>query len=318
MNTTWKRNLQRRGFTLVELLVVIAIIGVLVALLLPAVQAAREAARRMQCANNLKQVGLAAQNFHDVRGFLPPSRLGNNPNNADVNWLTWAVIIMPYIEQGNYYHQWDETRGYEAHSAAVTKNAVPAYFCPSRRAPNQTFSNNSPSGGLGDFAACGGRGQSDGINKNGVINPEANGAMIGGKWEINAAGTKLLKWTGVISFASITDGASNTFLVGEKHVRRTTEFGKGEDRTVYSSKVNNTYRRFAGIDGDGVTEYKLGNWNFNDVVQGVDNRSFGSMHPGVVQFVFCDGSVRAFPHSTDIATLGRLAQRDDGEPITDK
>src|SRR5688572_11114254 len=105
----------KSAFTLVELLVVIAIIGVVVALLLPAVQAAREAARRAQCANHLKQLGLAGQNFHDVRLFLPPSRLGNNPSNPDVNWVTWAVIIMPYIEQGNRYEKWNLKLGYENH-----------------------------------------------------------------------------------------------------------------------------------------------------------------------------------------------------------
>src|SRR5437773_12049523 len=93
----------RRAFTLVELLVVIAIIGVLVALLLPAVQMARESARRTQCSNHLKQLGLAAQNFNDVRGWLPPSRVSNDgTDSANQNWLTWAVIMLPYVEQQNY------------------------------------------------------------------------------------------------------------------------------------------------------------------------------------------------------------------------
>ena len=83
---------RRWAFTLVELLVVIAIIGVLVALLLPAVQMARESARRTQCSNHLKQLGLAAQNFHDVKGALPPARLGNSGN-----WLTWAVVMLPFV-----------------------------------------------------------------------------------------------------------------------------------------------------------------------------------------------------------------------------
>src|SRR5262245_49892018 len=101
----WKR---RHGFTLVELLVVIAIIGVLVALLLPAVQSARESARRSQCSNHLKQLGLGAQNFHDVRNFLPPNRISQPPPAiADgVDYLTWAVVIMPFIEQQNFYQMW--------------------------------------------------------------------------------------------------------------------------------------------------------------------------------------------------------------------
>src|SRR5438874_6186566 len=111
----------RSAFTLVELLVVIAIIGVLVALLLPAVQAAREAARRTQCSNHLKQLGLGAQNFNDVRGYLPPSRVSNDATDANQNWVTWAVIMLPFIEQQNYYTQWDVTMPYELHSVNVTK-----------------------------------------------------------------------------------------------------------------------------------------------------------------------------------------------------
>src|SRR5499427_6896199 len=93
---------KRRAFTLVELLVVIAIIGVLVALLLPAVQAAREAARRMRCQNNLKQIGIAAHNFHDVNGELPRAF-------SPITGLSWQVNILPFIEQQSLYNQFDTT-----------------------------------------------------------------------------------------------------------------------------------------------------------------------------------------------------------------
>src|SRR6188768_3355844 len=106
-------------FTLVELLVVIAIIGVLVALLLPAVQMARESARRTQCGNHLKQLGLASQNFNDIRGFLPPARVSNDATDAAKNWVTWAVLILPYVEQQNFYSQWDVTAPYESHNVQV-------------------------------------------------------------------------------------------------------------------------------------------------------------------------------------------------------
>src|SRR5215470_2317231 len=98
---------KRAAFTLVELLVVIAIIGVLVALLLPAVQMARESARRTQCANHLKQLGLAAQNFNDIRSWLPPTRVSNDSSDANQNFVTWAVLLLPYVEQQNFYGQWD-------------------------------------------------------------------------------------------------------------------------------------------------------------------------------------------------------------------
>src|SRR5262245_3709921 len=115
----------RRAFTLVELLVVIAIIGVLVALLLPAVQAAREAARRAQCQNHLKQLGLGIHNCEDTFKSLPHTRMDNR--------YTWAVEIMPFIEQKNLFEQWNLTKSYYTQTAPARLTAVPIYFCPSRR-----------------------------------------------------------------------------------------------------------------------------------------------------------------------------------------
>ena len=97
---------QRPAFTLIELLVVIAIIAVLIGLLVPAVQKVREAANRLQCANNLKQLGLGAHNFQSSYGFLPPAWIGSNALDPD-GWATWAVLILPYIEQEAVYKQWN-------------------------------------------------------------------------------------------------------------------------------------------------------------------------------------------------------------------
>jgi prepilin-type N-terminal cleavage/methylation domain-containing protein len=321
----------KTGFTLVELLVVIAIIGVLVALLLPAVQAAREAARRTQCSNHLKQLGLGAQNFHDVRGFLPPNRLGNVPSGgvngiappADTAWLTWAVILLPYIEQQNFYQQWDEYAIYPSHSVTVTRQAVPVYFCPSRRRPTTAFSNDTPSGGLSDYAACPGRGNNDGIGINGVENAEARGSMICARWIINPNVTpwRLIEWKGTVRLANVTDGTSNTFLIGEKHVRWMNAagtgrfvFGTGDDRSVYNESNHNNFRRFAGLGYDGV-QYSIARYVDSQSVQAVDNRKFGSRHPGVCQFVLCDGSVASIKETIDITVLGNLAERDDGNSI---
>lgn len=306
-----------RAFTLVELLVVIAIIGVLVALLLPAVQQARESARRTQCSNHAKQLGLAAHNFHDIRNWLPPSRVSNDNTDANQNWVTWAVLMMPYVEQQNFYTQWDITMAYELHNAQVTKQAVPVYFCPSRRRPTQAFSNDTPSGGLSDFASCGGRGANDGVPANGVPNQYAHGAMICARWTMKTSPLRVQDWNGLIRMAVITDGTSNTFLMGEKTVRRTTKWGQGEDRSVYTGGNLNNSRRFAGVDLKTGDNYKLDGFTAAEVVQGVDNQTFGSMHPSTVTFAMCDGSVKAVAKNISLVTLGNLAERDDGNSIGD-
>jgi prepilin-type N-terminal cleavage/methylation domain-containing protein/prepilin-type processing-associated H-X9-DG protein len=295
---------RRRGFTLVELLVVIAIIGILIALLLPAVQAARESARRTQCTNNLKQLALGAHSFHDTKKFMPPGRL-------DTDYLTWAVVMLPYIEELNYYQQWDEKMLYSAQPVRVTRRGVNAYFCPSRRSPDQFFSNDNPSGGLSDYAACAGTGTGDGVN--------ANGVMIAAT--VTKNGNLITTWRGSVTMASIKDGTSNTVLIGEKHIRKLNAQGTGafqqgtaDDRTVYGATNANNYRRFAGLGSDGAL-YNLARYDLNSFVQATDNRKFGSGHPGGCQFALCDGSVRMVTDRVDVAILTRLANRSDGQPL---
>jgi prepilin-type N-terminal cleavage/methylation domain-containing protein len=122
---------RRRAFTLIELLVVIAIISVLVGLLLPAVQRAREAANRISCANNLKQIGLAFHQYENVNGVYPPSALARGK-------ATWAVLILPHMEQDNLFRQWDIARTYYEQVPAAREATVRSFLCPSRRSASDS------------------------------------------------------------------------------------------------------------------------------------------------------------------------------------
>jgi prepilin-type N-terminal cleavage/methylation domain-containing protein len=207
----------RRAFTLIELLVVIAIIAILMALLLPAVQKVREAANKMTCANNLKQMGIACHAYHNDYSTLPPSRLANN-------YATWCVMIQPYIEQQGLYKDWDLSRRYvDQPVAAVRTTSLKLFYCPSRRNPPLQSEPGGPDGNfpgaLGDYAGCGGdrmgyNGELDGFNA--TTGGGANGVMVIAESQV--ASNRLTFWAGQMRIAYIFDGTSNTFLIGERHV----------------------------------------------------------------------------------------------------
>src|SRR5262245_6430170 len=199
---------RNRGFTLVELLVVIAIIGVLVALLLPAVQAAREAARRSQCQNNLRQQGLAFHNFHDTQGTLPP---GTGPNPCC--WGTWQVLVLPYLEQQNVsdlYENWggDDTthtprlRYADApNTTNVTTKRFKAFTCPSDRP-------NAPTGNMTSHNYAvnyGNTGYAQQLTLNNVQFGQA---------PFSRAKNPANRFAGV-RLAELSDGTSNTMLAAE-------------------------------------------------------------------------------------------------------
>jgi prepilin-type N-terminal cleavage/methylation domain-containing protein len=300
---------RQAGFTLVELLVVIAIIGVLVALLLPAVQMARESANRMSCSNNMKQVGLALHNFHDTNKALPPHRL-------TFNYLTWPVMVMPFIEQQPLYDRFNIRASYASQPADVVQTNVEAYVCPSRRA-TPAISIGEPTqpidpvqdGATGDYG--GNAGDNAGWdNGPSASKPAPNGVFVHG--QMTTVGGLIQTFKYDINFASISDGLSNTILIGEKAVDvSAVNHGGGEgDGPIYSGTAvcytARTGGAFAGTIAQSIRLPPPGPGTYP---------IWGSFHPGVCQFTLCDGSVRQIVTTLDQNTLHRLSVRDDGKPV---
>ncbi|MBA3481747.1 MAG: DUF1559 domain-containing protein [Pirellulales bacterium] len=315
---------QKHGFTLVELLVVIAIIGVLVALLLPAVQAAREAARRSQCSNNLKQFGLAYLNYESSKGALPPSRVPCHHGS-------WYSEIWPFLEQGALAGRWDPVLSYHFQPLENIQAQVPGFYCPSRRSAgtgadllsidgDQRRSVSHRPGALGDYASCSGDGHVLTDIDVGLIGSPPNDP--GGISQVpDPIGTtpvagiqpcggtdpdfKFKGMTPQIKLKSITDGTSNTLMVGEKHLP-TQGFGQGQfcDSSIYNPDGICHIVRWAGL-GYGIA------LNPDQLFSAYQYTTYGSHHPEVCQFVFVDGSVRTMAVSTDAQSLGYLAVRND-------
>jgi prepilin-type processing-associated H-X9-DG protein len=324
--------------------VVIAIIAILIALLVPAVQKVREAANRASGTNNLKQIGLACHNFHDTSRFLPPSTIRDD-------WPTWAVLILPYIEQDNIYKVWNLQLRYVEQTGTPDPRLhnIATFFCPSRRSPSAVgFSvNDMPGaadpasalgprpGGLGDYA-CNSGNNSTNNRPNGAmtvanaVGVHPDGKTITGDFNRSPLNTRITTLRGVINFASITDGTSNTLLIGEKHIRPSSRDGKNEDRTIFSGSNANTFSRLAGIPPagvaqvDGVMQYPLIQSELDETEATSKppgpydcNTAFGGPHPGICMFLFCDGSVKGVNSAVTFTTLTRLAVRNDGLPVPD-
>jgi hypothetical protein len=273
----------------VDLLVVIAIIGILVALLLPAVQAAREAARRTQCSNNLKQISIAVHNYHDTLGALPPGQPGGLSGSSAF------AAILPFIEQGNMYDKYDFSKGNsDPANVAVVSQKVKAFICPScvfmrevpiitpdcdaKRAPGTyAFS-------AGSLYAAGG------VITNGAIN--------------NAD-------SGMTSLASITDGTSNTFLSGESHwAFKDYKFTSGP----CNGQIRGGFTYWSSPYPLATLFSTQGGFNHKELA-GVSTRlaNFRSNHPAGVNMSNCDGSVSMWSTNTDQAILDAMATRNGGE-----
>jgi len=305
----------RRGFTLIELLVVIAIIAILIGLLVPAVQQVREAANVTKCKNNLKQMGVAFHNHHDVHKCFPSggtfwsdtTRVMTNGSPA--NWRSqswgWAYQILPYIEQGVLWSSTPDDK--------VAGTPVIMYFCPSARGPT-TFPY-SQAGGTGiramiDYAGNGGTwggwgGLDSGSNSlDGSIVPSKDrGTTVNG-----GSGRR-------VRFANITDGTSNVIMVGEKFLDGPAISGTGpacNDDQGYVDGWDNDAICFAyGQNGSGGPVVTPTRSSAN--TGGTCGLTFGSVHRQCMM-VFCDGSVHGIGFSISPTAWVRLCSATDGQP----
>jgi prepilin-type N-terminal cleavage/methylation domain-containing protein/prepilin-type processing-associated H-X9-DG protein len=280
----------RPAFTLIELLVVIAIIGVLIALLLPAVQKVREAANRVSCRNHLKQIGLAFHNHHDTYGFFPtggtlwstpPTYVNGTPLVGPGQDAGWGFQILPFLEADNVWRGGGGPTDQDRILVAIgTPN--PVFFCPTRRPPQTvTFSDPDYLGGLDtthalcDYAAS------------------------------NLEGTGVMQVDYATRIEEITDGTSNTLLVAEKCLSLT-NLGQRQDADDigYTSGWGGDTIRYT--DKSPIPDY----WSPT-----AEEELFGSSHPGGFNALFADGSVHTLRYGLDPTVFARLGDISDGEVV---
>ena len=289
-NHRWSGSLAatRAGFTLVELLVVIAIIGILIALLLPAVQAAREAARRSQCSNNLKQIGLAMHNYHDTQKKFPPGNMHFLASGDNQEW-GWSVFLMPFLEQRPLYDRLAPNRRRlldvlnDANDRYLVQEVVAVYHCPSDRT-NPLCDNTEV------------RRHYNGTAK---MPPNFFGATLSypgnaGVWDVD-----VLKNNGIfymnssVRFRDIIDGTSHTIAVGERAFKCSSGVWAGTRNSDGSGPNGNDYV-------EGRVSLLINGWNAHGTT-GNDSctEGFSSSHPSGSQFAFCDGSVTFISENVD-------------------
>jgi len=294
---------RRTGFTLIELLVVIAIIAILIALLVPAVQKVRESASRTQCANNLKQVGLACHSFHDVYKKMPPAATGSL-NGYDIKYSTLHVYILPYLEQDNLYKMVVPGVPYTS-NFAVGNNKVATYFCPSSA---EELSKNSGEQANGQtnytmhyYANLGP------LGKNSATGGTYAQRAVGGQGGYSLDGPVVVETVGAPrpTLSTITDGTSNTLMIGE-----ISKYGW----TFYRSWIRGWDSDQSGVPNAGKNvKYPI---NSTDYMPGDFNSvSLASNHAGGVNVSMCDGSTRFLDESTPLDTLLRLASRRGEEDV---
>lgn len=298
---------KRPAFTLVELLVVIAIIGILIALLLPAVQQVRESSNRVSCANNLRQIGLAflhhAQNYKYLPtggdGYIVARTMtGNGPASYHDQRWAWGYQILPFIEQGNLYSNTSDQ--------VVSSTPVKLFFCPSRRPPTALaggpWAVHTYPRAMTDYAGNAGT-SSQGGDGGGVYGNGSDGLVI------------RLGHTDFVSLLDIPDGTSNTMLVGEKHMNLTfvTTEPQPDDNDGYVGGFQDDVVRWGAFPpraDEFLPEYTYA--NIHPTIW-----QFGSSHKGGLQAVFADGAVHTIHYTIDPAVFHNVCSRNDGQTVGD-
>jgi prepilin-type N-terminal cleavage/methylation domain-containing protein len=326
------RSAQRRAFTLVELLVVIAIIGILVAVLLPAINAAREAARRTQCLDNLKNIGLAANNHLSAHKFFPSGGWGwswtGDPDRGfnERQPGGWLYNIMPFMEEGALHDRGKGLPDAQKRQEATNRIKTPLAWatCPTRREiklyPNQfvnnlcyNCTNNIPEVARCDYVAnCGGTGQANEFEDGPGSLAEGDNPSYGWR-NTTCASNNGTRQCGIsferstVRVKHIKDGLAYTYFVGERYLNRI-RYGTGQDAA-------DNEHMYVGFDNDmfHTTEKQpLGDGELGDTD---DNNRWGSAHAHVFHVVFCDGSTHRIPYEIDVRTHQNLGHRADGRVV---
>ena len=320
---------RRNGFTLIELLVVIAIIGVLISLLLPAVQAARAAARRTKCANNLKQIGLACHNFSDTNQAFPAQY-----NKIENSFVYWVVLVAPYVEQDPFYHQWYATLTASVPLAAqaqggpksLSATVIRTLLCPADALPNPpVIQVNAPGQNAalpdGLYSSLTSYGPNVGTRGwAGVYNPP----------KIDDGVFLATNYTQPVRIAEITDGTSSSILFGEAY-HRDPLFKTLSDQCQSPGRELSTMAAWNWPDGTTRNAAAPINWQlapadaagpfpgvFSPPCREVTSRrlgAYGSGRGGGANVVMADGSVRFLRDSMSLTTLQALSTRNGGETI---
>lgn len=299
----------RLGFTLVELLVVIAIIGILIGMLLPAVQQVREAARRTSCLNNMRQVALSAHNFESAFQLFPYATRDRLEGDDSDTWATGYMQIMPFVERDDIASRWDpaerrnstnDSDGDGFTNAMLTQMRVPTFLCPSMNDPSDELrENRAPcsylfSAGTQDVALL------HYARYYGIPEPRYDGAVIPTRKDV--ADSSSSNFDATTGMNSITDGTSNTFFLGE------TDFmPRGVPSTQYGGVWAFGYIGYCW----GTTHHPFNKHDNTRTVYG----AFRSEHPGGGNFAMCDGSVRFFGDSINQVLYDGLATRDGREVV---